>query len=251
MGDRCLEFEPLLSAGCDGELSRVQMANLENHLAVCGHCRATLRAYRAAPKAAAAISPFLPAGRGIWDRVQELTVEIQTRFQGLGRGSDSTIQGVIASGGTRGAGVAAIAKLAALCAGTAGTAAVCAATGVLPTAGLLDRSEDRPAPARSVRVAPVPHRAPMQFVEPEAAAAQPEPPADVSPEESRPDPVEPTVVEPVSEEPVVTSTAPAPTSTETEFTPEAAGTPAPAAAPPPQTSSSSVPVGNGGGEFAP
>ena len=251
-GELCPGFEPLLSASCDGELTGKQVTGLEAHLAVCGHCRSTLRAYRAAPKAAAALAPLVPAGRGIWERAQELAIDLQTRFFGLGRGSESGLQGVMASGGSRGAGMAALAKLAAICAGTAGTAAVCAATGVLPAADLLHRDE-KPAAKQRVAADREPRRVPMAFVEPE-----PEPApvtqgqsADSNDTTVAPDPPAPSSPEPVSEAPVVTSVAPPPTPTETEFTPEAAGSPAPAASPPPQPASSSVPVGNGGGEFAP
>ena len=247
-GERCPEFEPLISACCDGELAGPALASLENHLAACGHCRATLRAYRAAPKAAASLLPMIPAGRGFWERLQEMFVEGQTRLNGLGRGSDAGIQGVLASGGTRGAGMAAIAKLTAICAGTAGTAAVCAATGVLPTPAILDRSVEKKAADRPVKVAAEPRKRPMRFVEAEPAPAQPEPVQPSQPDQTQP---EATVPEPVSESPVVTSSAPPPTSTETEISPEAAGTPVPASAPPPQPSSSAGPVGNGGGEFAP
>jgi RNA polymerase sigma factor (sigma-70 family) len=247
-GDRCPAFEPLLSACCDGELTREQTRELENHLAACGSCRSTLRAYRAAPRAAAALAPVLPLGRGLWDRIQELAVQLQMRVQRTGHGSDSGLQTVMASGGTRGTGMAAIAKLAAICAGTAGTAAVCAATGVLPATSLVEhRDEKRPAVNRVARHAPEPRRHTMVFVEPEPA--QPAP-AQPSPSESSEDESEATVTEPASDEPVVTS-APAPTPTETEFTPEAAGTPVQAPPPPPPPASSSVPVGNGGGEFAP
>ena len=245
-GALCPDFEPMISACCDGELSRPQLSELEQHLAACGHCRSTLRAYRAAPKAAAALLPVLPLGRGIWVRTQEVVVDLQARFQGAGRGSEAGLQTVIASGGTRGAGVAAIAKLAALCAGTAGTAAVCAATGVLPVADIIpDRGQQTPVERRASST-PEPPRKPMVFVTPEPVSPQPE-----STNERPPNEPEATVAEPASQDPVVTSSAPAPTSTESEFTPEAAGTPAPAAPPPPQPASSPVPVGNGGGEFAP
>jgi len=250
-GDRCPAFEPMLSACCDGELSRSEMADLENHLAACGHCRSTLRAYRAAPKAAAALAPLLPVGRGIWGRFQELAIDLQMRLHGVGRGADSGIQGVLASGGTRGTGIAAIAKLAAICAGTAGTAAVCAATGVLPGAGLLHHRDERPVPVkRTTRPTPLSSRHTVVHPEPEPVShpdPQPEPVAEDEPTT--------TVTEPVSETPAAASSAPAPTPTETEFTPEASGTSVPATTPPPVSASKSastpVPVGNGGKEFAP
>ena len=254
-GERCSEFDSLISACCDGELSRAQLTDLENHLAACGHCRSTLRAYRAAPKAAAALAPVLPATHGFWERLQEMFVSAQLRIQGIGRNSDSAIQGIVASGGTRGAGMAAAAKLAAICAGTAGTAAVCAATGVLPTAGLLPRDDDKPAIERSSsKPLPEPPRKPMVFLE---EAPQPSAPEPQTQSQGDPQPQEQpasSVPEPVEEAPVVTTQTPVATPTETEFTPEAAGTPASASVastPPPQPAASPVPTGNGGGEFAP
>lgn len=250
-GERCAAFEPLISASCDGELTEAEYSELEKHLAACGHCRSTLRAYRAAPGAAAALVPVVPLGRGIWERLQEFAVDLQLRVQGFGRGSDSALQAAVVSGGSRGAGVAAIAKLAAICAGTAGTAAVCAATGILPMAGLAPGREDetRPGTASVTRQAE-PRVVPMEFME---ADDLPAPPVREDPGQAPATPAPPPPEAPVEEEPVMAepAPAPAPTPTETEFTPEAAGTPVPAAAPPPQPTSNQVPVSNGGGEFAP
>ena len=75
-----------------------------------------------------------------------------------GGDTDSALQQVAASGGTRGAGVAALAKVMAICVGTAGGAAACVATGVVPApldlgrrrrrkTAALERS-DRPRPSR-------------------------------------------------------------------------------------------------------
>ena len=251
-GERCANFEPLISACCDGELDRSRLPDLEKHLAACGHCRATLRAYRAAPKAAAALAPLLPATRSIWERAQEVAVDLQTRLHGLGHGADSGVHTAIASGGTRGAGMAALAKFAAICAGTAGTAAVCAATGVLPAANLLPHHDAKPPIERTARATvPDPPRRPMVYVEPETQTpTNPQSGSGDAENGGKPAAESP---EPASEDPVVTTAVPTPTSTESEFTPEAAGTPVPAPSPPPQTASSSsqVPVGNGGGEFSP
>lgn len=252
-GERCAEFEPLLSATCDGEIDARQRAEIEDHLNACGHCRATLRAYRAAPRAAAALAPSVPLGQSLWDRMQEFAVSAQVRFQSLGQGPDSSIGAVAASGGTRGAGAAALAKALAICAGTAGGAAVCVATGVLPAAGLTEKHDPKgivkeansqPVPPAAGSMDPVrlPERLPAEV--PGNATAEPatESPDPGKSSEPAPDP------------------APPPTPTEAEFTPEAAGTPVPAAAPVPpppapvQTSgsgSSGVPTGGGGGEFAP
>ncbi len=127
-GRRCTELAPLISAFCDGEAGAEEAA-VREHLRACAHCRATLRAYRAAPKAAAALAPTLPLGRSLLDRAHDAVVGLATRF---GPGGDSTVGGFAGAGGSRGAGVAALAKIAALCVGTAGGAA-CVATGVVPT----------------------------------------------------------------------------------------------------------------------
>lgn len=52
-GGRCAELRPVLSAFCDGEASAEETSALREHLRVCAHCRAAMRAYRAAPGAAA------------------------------------------------------------------------------------------------------------------------------------------------------------------------------------------------------
>lgn len=249
-GDLCAAFEPLISASCDGELPDEKTAELQNHLAACGYCRSTLRAYRAAPKAAAALMPLVPAGRGIWERAQELVVDLQLRFQGLGRSSDAGVQTVLASGGSSGAGIAATAKLVTICAGTAGTAAVCAATGVLPGVPLV--SEQDPAPKvreRAAVSAPEPAPRPPAYLgqSPQAPAVDPQPKPEGA-ESKKPEPAPETAEEKVE--------VPAPTPTDVEFTPESAGTPAPVPVPtappdPGPVKTSSVPVGNGGGEFSP
>ena len=63
-GARCNELAPLLSAFADGEAEPADVATLREHLRTCPHCRSTLRAYRAAPHAAAALLPTLPPARG-------------------------------------------------------------------------------------------------------------------------------------------------------------------------------------------
>ncbi|MCB8914388.1 MAG: sigma-70 family RNA polymerase sigma factor [Thermoleophilales bacterium] len=250
-GERCPTFEPLLSACCDGELDEFQKAELERHLAVCGHCRSTLRAYRAVPRAAAALAPLLPVSRGLRERAQEILVDLQTRLPGFGRGSESGFQSMVATGGSRGAGMAAIAKLAAICAGTAGTAAVCAATGVLPAADLLPDRDGKAGIERRASAEPEPPREPMVFVpsNPEPAPASQAADPDSGNNSANSETPVASTPEPASPDPVVTTTAPTPT--ESEFTPEAAGTPAPAVAASPPPATSSVPVGTGQGEFSP
>lgn len=146
-GERCAEMGPLISAFCDGEAGAGEVSALREHLRACAHCRATLRAYRAAPRAAAALAPTLPLGRSLLDRAHDAVAGLATR---LGPGGDSTVGGVAGAGGTRGAGVAALAKLAAICVGTAGGAAACVATGIVPTPLIPQHHE--------VRAAHVSHR---------------------------------------------------------------------------------------------
>ena len=243
-GERCDQFEPLISACCDREIGAEQLVELQNHMAACGHCRATLRAYRAAPRAAAALLPLAPVSHTLWERLQEAVISAQMKVHAIGGGSDSAL-GPVAAGGTRGAGAAVLAKVAAICVGTAGGAAACMATGVVPVPNVLaDRNEPPKLTRtvdRSVQATPAPAE-PSQ--EPEAAEPS-------RPEASASKPDEPKS-EPVQE--VQQTSAPPPTPTESEFTAEAAGTPVPAAAPapsPPPAQTSSVPVGGGSGEFGP
>ena len=150
-GRRCAEMRPLLSRFCDGEASAEEEASMREHLRACGGCRATLRAYRAAPGAAAALAPVLPIGRSLLDRAQEAFGGLAARFGG---GGESALSQVAGSGGSRGAGMAALAKVAAICVGTAGGAAACAATGVVP-APLLQGEKQAKAPVIEHRITPV------------------------------------------------------------------------------------------------
>ena len=63
-GARCNELAPLLSAFADDEAEAADVATLRDHLRTCPYCRSTLRAYRAAPGAAAALLPLTPQARG-------------------------------------------------------------------------------------------------------------------------------------------------------------------------------------------
>jgi RNA polymerase sigma factor (sigma-70 family) len=131
-GARCNELAPLLSAFADDEAGATDVATLREHLRTCAYCRSTLRAYRAAPHAAAALLPALPPTRGtILGRLHDAYAAVATRVGGGSGASDSTLGGIVTAGGTRGAGMTALAKLLAVCAGTVGGAA-CVATGVIP-----------------------------------------------------------------------------------------------------------------------
>jgi RNA polymerase sigma factor (sigma-70 family) len=137
-GGRCRELQPLLSAFCDGEASPGDVATVREHLRACAHCRATVRAYRAAPRIAGALLPLLPPSRSLLARAQDLVSGLWSRLPG-GSG-ESVASQVAAAGGSRGAGMAAVAKLLTVCAGAAGGAA-CVATGVLP-APVLEQDRD-------------------------------------------------------------------------------------------------------------
>ena len=81
-GSRCAEMRPLLSAFCDGEAKPEEVAELREHLRACARCRATLRTYRAAPAAAAALAPSLPLPRSLWERAQDALGDLFGRVGG-------------------------------------------------------------------------------------------------------------------------------------------------------------------------
>jgi hypothetical protein len=148
-GARCTELAPLLSAFADDEAGAADVATLREHLRTCAYCRSTLRAYRAAPHAAAALLPALPPTRGAFlGRLHDAYAAVATRVGGGSGASDSTLGGIASAGGTRGAGMTALAKLLAVCAGTVGGAA-CVATGVIP-APLIDHPTHHAQPAAKV-----------------------------------------------------------------------------------------------------
>ena len=233
-GSRCEEMGPLLSAFCDGEASARETAELREHLRACSHCRATLRAYRAAPRAAAALAPLLPvaASRSLIERAREALSDLYSRLPGRGGAGDSALSGMAAGGGTKGAGMAGLAKVVA-CVGTAGGAAACVATGVLPAPlGLVPQHEERPAIVRQANDSPRGIDAPPP--EPKPAPVE-------QPKEKK----EKTQAEPAA------GSEPAATSTETdavEYTPAPAPAPAPA---PSSSGSSSSSSGSPAGEFGP
>lgn len=142
-GSRCAEMRPLISAFCDGEAGREQVAELREHLRACASCRATLRAYRAAPAAAAALAPVLPLHRSLLERAHDALAEVAARVSGRG-GNGATSQ--LATGsGAGGMGAAALAKATAVCIGTVGGAAACVTTGLVPTPLDLGARQAKPA----------------------------------------------------------------------------------------------------------
>lgn len=237
-GERCAELGPLLSAFCDGEASAEQAAELREHLRACANCRATLRAYRAAPRAAAALTPTLPAARSLLDRAHEALAGLAARFGGAGS-SDSALSQVAAGGGTRGAGAVALAKLAALCIGTAGGAAACVATGVVPAPlGLADE-------ARKVPLVKEGPRRALDSTLGDGVDYEPVPVPPSSPPATGPDhdqdPAPPATPAPAHSEPAATSGA-------VEYTPE----PAPSSSEPTGSTASAAPRGgSAAGEFGP
>ncbi len=236
-GSRCAEMRPLLSSFCDGETSAGDEAVLREHLRACASCRATLRAYRAAPGAAAALAPVLPVGRSLLDRAQEAFGGLAAR---LGGGGESALSQVAGSGGSRGAGMAALAKVAAICVGTAGGAAACAATGVVP-APLLHGEKQVKAPVVERRLTPV---IAAEWVEDEGTDYEPEP---ATPQPSPSPSQTKTEAAPESAVAAEPETATAETSGAIEYAPPAEPTPAATAA----GGGSGGDAGSPAGEFGP
>jgi len=233
-GSRCRELRPLLSAYCDGEASSKGAAAVREHLRACGRCRSTMRAYRAAPRIAVALTPALPPSRSLLGRAQELLTGLGSRLPGIGGAGDSAAAQLAATGGSRGAGMVALAKLLALCAGAAGGAAACVATGVLPAPDLHPTHTRKPTIERStVRPVEASTSDGVQYETAPAPTSQPDP-------EPKPSPKE----EPESLSTEVTS---APTGA-VEYEP-----PPPTAAPeaPSPSGSESPSSGSAAGEFGP
>jgi RNA polymerase sigma factor (sigma-70 family) len=240
-GRRCEEMGPLLSAFCDGEASSDDTAMLREHLHACAGCRATLRAYRAAPGAAAALAPALPLTRSLLDRAHDALAGLTARFGGGGVGSDSALSQVAASGGARGAGLAALAKVAAICVGTAGGAAACVATGMVPAPLDIEHQQTKTAVVeRKLDPMLAAEWDEESGVDYETAAPPATPAPDPTPTPPRHEPLP--VAKPVS------TPAPETSSGATEYTPEPAVT-----APEPSSTSSSAgsSSGSAAGEFGP
>jgi hypothetical protein len=232
-GSRCAEMRPLISSFCDGEASAKDVDAVREHLRACAGCRATMRAYRATPGAAAALAPVLPA-RSVLERLHDLVAEAQSRLP-LGGGGDSAISQVAAAGGTRGAGMAALAKLLTICAGAAGGAAACVAAGVTP-APLI--------PAHETKAPQVAHISKAAFEDPAPEAVETAPPEpDPAPE---PSPARERVEEAPAPEPAPPPSPVAETSAgAVEYTP-------PPPPPAPSGGESSAPSsGSVAGEFGP
>lgn len=226
-GSRCRELHPLLSAVCDGEASAAEAAKVREHLRACARCRSTMRAYRAAPRIAAALAPALPVSHSLslLERAQEILGALGSRIPRIGGGADPAVQ-VAAAGGAHGAGMTTLAKLLTLCAGAAGGTAACMATGVLPSP--LDGSPDRTRKPAIERYVPRPVDAVVdegvQYQPPQQPAAQPEPDKKKPPrgEGATTEPSTP-VAEAVEYEPAPAPPAPAPASGGSSSSGSAAG----------------------------
>ena len=185
-GSRCVEMGPVISAFCDGKAGAEETAALREHLRACAQCRATVRAYRAAPAAVAALAPVLPVGRSFLDRAHDALAALAGRFGG-GAASDSTLSQVAVAGGSRGAGTVALAKAIGLCVGAAGGAAACAATGVIPVPLAIERDQAAaPTLERQIAPAALPE-APVGY-EPEPQPATSTPPPGAVGDQSQPPP---------------------------------------------------------------
>jgi RNA polymerase sigma factor (sigma-70 family) len=238
-GSRCEEMRPSLSAFCDGEAGSEEAVTLREHLRACANCRGTLRAYRAAPGAAAALAPALPLTRSLLDRAHDAFAGLAARLGGGGAGSDSALSQVAASGGARGAGMAALAKVAAICIGTAGGAAACVATGMMPAPLAIDHQQTKTA-AIERKLDPV-IAAEWDSNGVEYETATPPVATDPVPPPAHDDPA------PVPEPASVPPPAPAATSGATEYAPE----PEPVTTPETAGPSGSAATGSPAGEFGP
>jgi RNA polymerase sigma factor (sigma-70 family) len=239
-GRRCAEMRPLISSFCDGELEGKRVAELREHLRACASCRATLRTYRAAPAAAAALAPAIPLHRSLLERAHDALAEVATRFGGS-RGPDAAVSQGLGGGGL---GAAGLAKVAAVCIGTAGGAAACVATGLVPAP--VDPGGDRAKPALERHVDAAAQR-------PESVEYQPAPAPDPEPQpqpDAHPAPAHQVSPEPAPApaEPATEASEPAASSGAVEYAPPPAPEPAPVAEPAPVQSSES---GSPAGEFGP
>jgi RNA polymerase sigma factor (sigma-70 family) len=242
-GRRCAEMRPLISAFCDAEAGSDEVAELREHLRACASCRATLRTYRAAPAAAAALAPALPLHRSLLERAHDAVAEVAARFGG-GRGGDAAVSQVATGGGAGGMGVAALAKVAAICIGTAGGAA-CMAAGLIPTP--LDLKKGQVKPAALERQADAPVQEPTKKVDYAPAPEPPEPEPKPKPKrhavrQETPEPA------PASAEPAPEVSEPAAGSGAAEYEAPPEPEPAPVAEPAPVESTES---GSPAGEFGP
>lgn len=244
-GRRCAEMRPLISAFCDGEAGTKEVAELREHLRACTSCRATLRTYRAAPAAAAALAPALPLHRSLLERAHDAFVEAAARFGGNHGGGDPLTQ-VAGGSGAGGLGAAAAAKVAALCIATAGGAAACVATGLVPAPPGLGGSTAKPAALERHRVTPVPEWATDEYEPTHVEDPSPQPKPDAHPAPTRHQ--EPAESAPATAEPAPETSEPTSSSVEYAPPPAPESEPIPVSEPAPVESSE---AGDPAGEFGP
>lgn len=249
-GSRCAEMRPLLSAFCDGETTTAEAAHVREHLRACGHCRAVVRAYRAAPARVAALAPLLGAAplAGAGEGTAAATGLGGEAATGATAGA-KPIAGVAAGGVAKGAGGTVVAKLAATCAATVGATA-CVAAGVLPSpAGLAPE----PATAPSIeRIAPavLEPRTEQSAARGRAGAGRERERRRTANRARRGDRREP--VETQASEPAAAAMVPPPEPVQApEPAPAPEPPPAPAPVPPPAPESPAPSGGSAAGEFGP
>ncbi|MGE5283308.1 MAG: sigma-70 family RNA polymerase sigma factor [Chloroflexota bacterium] len=171
-GRRCRELRPLLSAFCDGETSAKDAETVREHLRACAHCRATMRAYRAAPGLAGVLLPAPLASRSLLGRLRDLLARVGSHVSG-------TTKLVAATAAGTAAGVA------------VGVVPVPIAHQAPPGAPAIERSQATPGRRPTVKPAPEPKRqrprrrtapvAPSPPVAGEAPEAIEVPPAEAAP----------------------------------------------------------------------
>lgn len=140
-GRWCERHADALSALADGELNGDGAGEIHLHLRSCGSCRAKLRAFRGIPQKVFELAPTVPAldqstgGRAhewIGERLAATAEKVrETGYALMSRGAGEGAGHVAASGGTRGAGMAALGKVLAVCGATVAGSAACVATGVV------------------------------------------------------------------------------------------------------------------------
>ena len=240
-GSRCLEMRPLISAFCDGEAGAEEVATVREHLRACAGCRATVRTYRAAPGAAAALVPLLPLQRSLLERAREALSDLAGRFGG---GKADAVSHVASGGG--GIGAAGLVKAAAICIATAGGTAACVDAGLVPAplgAGGSQSQSQRP------RQRPRPAPRLVEAVEYEAdplamPQAEPEPKPGRSKRQEGPE----AEAAPAQAEPAAAVSEPSSASGAVEYAPP----PEPESAPEPVSApAQSAASGSPAGEFGP
>ncbi len=243
-GSRCAEMRPLISAFCDGEAGSDEVAELREHLRACASCRATLRTYRAAPAAAAALAPALPLHRSLLERGHDALAELAGRFGG-GRSGGAVAQAGSGSG-AGGLGAAAVAKVAALCIGTAGGAAACVAAGLVPTPLGLGGEGAKPAALERQIEGPTKEATQVEYQPAPAPTAVPEAKPGAHPSsphhQSAPEPA------PATAEPTPEISEPASSGGAVEYAPPPESEPPPVSEPAPVEGSAG---GDPAGEFGP